>query len=143
MVFEHTPENDFTYLIVSSDKLTSGTYSLWNGETQLAVSAGGMGGFKGGFPGGFPGGGMLEGMEIPEGGERPELPEDMVIPEGGERPELPEGMEIPEGMERPEGGRGQGGRGGQGGFGMMGGELSKEITIVDGGNYFNNVSVAE
>ena len=103
-VAEVTPENDFTYLIISSDKVTAGTYTLWNGETQLAASEGDMGG---GMPGGFT---------------------------GGERPEMPEGM------ERPEGGRGQGGRGN---FGMMSGELSKEITIVDGGNYFSNVSAAE
>ncbi len=187
-VFECTPENDFTYLILSSEKLTAGTYTLWCGEKQLAASTGGMqGGMMGGFPGGeipegFPGGEMPEGMEIPEGAEQPgfnfkdaealdpgmvrtedveALDPGMMRPEGAELPEgmeRPEGMELPEGQmptegmsggfqggmdgQRPEGGRG--GQGGKGGFGGMGNaELSTEITIVDGGNYFNNVSVAE
>lgn len=149
-VFICTPENDFTYLILSSEKLTAGTYTLWCGEKQLAVSTGGM---QGGMMGGFPGGGIPEGMELPEGVEVPE-----GFP-GGERPEgmekmnefpngrIPEGMEPPKGMEKPEGDRGGfGGRGdrGQDGFGAMdNAELSTEITIVDGGNYFNNVSLAE
>lgn len=155
VVFACTPENDFTYLILSSEKLTAGTYTLWCGEKQLAVGTGGM-------MGGFPGGRMPEGMELPEGVEVPE-----GFP-GGERPEgmekmnefpngrIPEGMEPPKGMEKPEGFPGGGmpegdrggfgGRGdrGQGGFGAMdNAELSTEITIVDGGNYFNNVSLAE
>ncbi|MBR3761628.1 MAG: carbohydrate-binding domain-containing protein [Lachnospiraceae bacterium] len=158
VVFACTPENDFTYLILSSEKLTAGTYTLWCGEKQLAAGTGGMmGGFPGGrmpegmelpegveVPEGFPGGERLEGMEIPKGAESPEAMEKLnEFPNG----RIPEGMEPPKGMEKPEGDRGGfGGRGdrGQGGFGAMdNAELSTEIIIVDGGNYFNNVSLAE
>ena len=158
VVFACTPENDFTYLILSSKKLTAGTYTLWCGEKQLAAGTGGMmGGFPGGrmpegmelpegveVPEGFPGGERLEGMEIPKGAESPEAMEKLnEFPNG----RIPEGMEPPKGMEKPEGDRGGfGGRGdrGQDGFGAMdNAELSTEITIVDGGNYFNNVSLAE
>lgn len=163
---ELTPANDFTYLIVSSDKLTAGTYTLWQGETQLAASKGDMGGgFPGGMPGGFQGGerpeppeGMElpEGMEIPEGGQMPEMPEGMEIPEGilqmpgfnFEDAEtldpgmvIPEGGQMPEGMERPEGGRGQGGRGQNGGM-MNAAETSTDFEITEGSNYFNFVTAA-
>ena len=60
-VFTVNPENDFMYLIISSDELSEGTYTLWNGEEQLSYignSVMGMGGF-GGFGGGQrPDGGM-------------------------------------------------------------------------------------
>ena len=88
-VAEVTPSNDFTYLIVSTDNLAAGTYTLWQGNTQLAASKGDMGGgFPGGMMGGFPGG-------MPDGG----VP---VIPKDGQKPQMPEGVEIPEGMEIPE-----------------------------------------
>lgn len=88
-VAEVTPNNDFTYLIVSSDNLAAGTYTLWQGDTQYAASKGDKGGgFSGGMMGGFPGG-------MPDG----EVP---VIPEDGQKPQMPEGVEIPEGMEIPE-----------------------------------------
>ncbi len=165
--------NDFTYLVVSSNELTAGTYTLWQGETKLSASAGeggmgmmgGFGGGQGGFGGGqMPENGempemgeMPEGMEMPEQGAMPEMPEGMERPENGEMPEgmekpedgqMPEGFEpgeMPEGMERPEGDKGLGGFGG--GFGGAGtvdaSELSSELEIVDGGNYFNNVSATE
>ncbi len=96
-VAEVTPSNDFTYLIVSTDNLAAGTYTLWQGNTQLAASKGDMGsGFPGGMMGGFPGG-MQGGFS---GGEMPQMPEGIQIPEGGQ---MPEGVEIPEGMEIPEG----------------------------------------
>lgn len=140
-----SPENDFTYLIFSSPDMKAGTYTLWQGETQLAGSSGNM---MGGFGGG----------QMPEGGFDGEFPEDFKLPdgvektEGMERPvegaepmERPEGTEIPEGMEgmqRPEGGRG--GKGDFGGMGNMGSaEASAEFVISDGGSYFNNVSVAQ
>ena len=184
VVFTYTPGNDFANMIVSSEKLVAGTYTLWQGETQLAASVGSaMGGFFGGFGGQMPGGmefpegmEMPEGMQFPGGGEMPDMgsfeggempdfgsfeesqmPEGMYRPEKGEMPDmqLPEGIEKPEGMGRPvEGGEtsGFGGMpsgmpgGGNGFGGMMGGmqgnaELSTEIVITDGGNYFNNVSV--
>ncbi len=143
-----TPKNDFVYLLIADDNLTTGTYTLWNGDTQLVASAG-MGGNMG-----FGGGEMPEGMELPDGMDRPEVG---GIPEGGEMPEgmeLPKGMELPEGMERPEGeggfgdrGKGvQGGRGSQQGgmgFGVQGhinsAELSEEFVIGEGASYFSNV----
>ena len=88
VVAEYTPANSFTYLIISNESITQeGSYTLWNGETQVAEgSAGmnGMGGF-GGFPGGgFPGGEMPEGFggQIPEGFEG-QFPEGF----GGQMPE--------------------------------------------------------
>lgn len=89
-VAEITPNNDFMYLIVSSDKLTADTYTLWQGDTQLAASMGDMGGKPGGFP----------------GDKRPKPPEGMEFPKDGELPPMPEGMEPPE-HNRGEGGRGQ------------------------------------
>ena len=161
VVFEHKPENNFTYLIVSSEELVAGTYTLWSGETQLAASAGNtMGGMPGGMPGGFGGGIQIpEGVEIPEGME---LPKGMEIPEGMQPPtdmepqdgvnrteadKIDKGFVLPEGAVKPEQGnmqRPDGGRGGQGGFGMgQNGELSTDIVIVDGGNYFSNVTATE
>lgn len=189
-VFTCTPENDFTYLILSSDALVAGTYSLWQGENQLAASSGNMmGGFGGGFGGQKPDGmEMQEGVQAPDGAQLPEgemnsengeMPEGMYRPEDGEMPDmqLPEGVEKPdgigrpvegdetagtgeqtfdmaangqmpeEGMQAPDGAQ-QGGFGGGRGQGSMSGngmqmnaELSAEIVIVDGGNYFSNVSV--
>lgn len=147
VVLACTPENDFSYLILSSADMASGTFTMWQGEKQLAGSVGNaMGGFGGGMPGGF-GGQMPENMEIPEGDFEGQIPEGMEFPTGGfngEMPDdfkLPEGMTPPEGMERPEGGRG--GKGDFGGMGTGNAEVSTEFVIEDGGSYFNNVSVAE
>lgn len=156
-VFHYTSENDFTYLIVSSENLVAGTYSFWQGDTQLAASLGNMnGGFRGGFGGQKPEGVELpEDMEKPEDGQMPdfgggEMPEGMYRPENGEMPDLklPEGVEKPEEIGRPvEGnetaGFGGGEPGGDRDFGGMQSDasLSTEIVIVDGGNYFSNVSV--
>ena len=105
---EYTPANDFMYLIFSLPELSEeGSYTLWEGETQVAEGVFGMNGAGGpmGGPGmGDFGNGGRDGFggqkgEWPEG-ERPEMPEGMEWPEG-ERPEMPEGMEWPEG-ERPE-----------------------------------------
>ena len=121
---EWTPANDFTYLVVSSPALTEGTYTLWNGGTQLAGAAGMAGGrgIMGGGP--HPDGGVPpEGMGPPERDpgqkqERPQpnkdgtvtLPDGTVIdpadwkrPGNGERPEPPEGFGgRPEDMEAAE-----------------------------------------
>lgn len=135
------PANGFTYLIFSMPEMTEGTYTLWNGEVQMAgvsgqtMMAGGpaMGGFEGEMPEGM---GRPEGIEPPEGVEMPEI---MVPQDSAEMPPIlnrPEEMEPPEGMERPEGGRG-----GRGSMGKMGnGEVSMEFTIVAGGNYFSGVT---
>ncbi len=161
VVCEYTPENDFTYLIVSSDELVAGTYTLWTGDNQYAGTSGngGFGGFgaggmktEGGMPRGeMPSGEMPEGM-MPPSGEMPggEIPEGMMPPTG----EIPTG-EIPEG---DFGGRGNGSQ--MGGRGQMPGnmpenmpenvqgdarnsEASTEFNIVEGGNYFNQVGVAK
>ena len=144
VVAEVSPENDFTYLIVSSDKLTAGTYTLWQGNTQLSAAKGDMGG---GFPGGMPGFNFEDaetldpGMVIPEGGQMPQMPEGAERPEMPENKEIPKGGQMPEGKERPQGGRGQGGHGGQGGM-LNPTEISTDFEIVDGGNYFNFVTAA-
>jgi len=138
-----TPENVFSYLIFSSDDMHAGSYTMWQGDTQLAGSVGNtMGGFKGGMMGDF-------------GGQRPEesqMPEEMTPPEGmeiqgngqfQEKMERPEGSfngERPEGMERPEDGRDR--KDGFAGSGNMENvETSIEFVIEDGGSYFSNVTV--
>lgn len=179
-VMEYTTENDFTYLIYSSEDLKAGTYTLWNGQTQLAAGKSdtmGMGMMPGGFGDMTP----PEGMELPEGMQLPEgmeLPEGMQIPGGGNPPELPEGMqpsqngeakmempqgqqpaeqagkdgvdpskadeidkgfvmvenrELPEGMQMPN----------MGGFSMENVEVSGELIIEDGANFFVYVSEME
>ena len=112
-VAEYTPENSFMYLIVSAPDMTEeGSYTLWNGDVQVAegmkgmngMGGPGMGGFGGGMPGGFGdfggdfkggfgGGGKPDEFEIPEGefefpGGEFKLPEGM---DPGEMPAMPEG----------------------------------------------------
>ena len=131
--------NAFSYLIVSCPQLTAGEYTLWQGEDQLAGSAGIMGGGMGQFPGN---------MQMSEGGELPEMPEgtppegmeNMAPPEGFDKGQRPEGMEKPEGMEMPEGMQRPGGDG-FGGFGNQAtGEISHLFTIQDGGSYFTGIT---
>ena len=71
-----TPVNDFSYLIVADDDLIPGTYTLWQGDTQLAATSEGQ-----------MGGGMGSMMTPPDG-------------------KMPGGMDIPEGMTPPEDGNG-------------------------------------
>lgn len=199
IVCQVTPEEDFTTLVMESEELVSGTYTLWCGDVQyaaMAETAGGMG-MGGMMPGGMeipegfemPEGGEMPSMgELPEGGELPsmgEMPEGVEmpsmggmpegvemsgmgeLPEGGEMPgmgELPEGVEMPGMGELPEGvempGMGELPEGGEipdmggmpqgggmrpnDGQGMMStGELSTEIVIYNGVNYFSGVSIAE
>lgn len=55
-VLSCTPKNDFQYLILSSPALTAGSYTFWQGNTQLSGTAmGSMGGQMPGGMGGFPG----------------------------------------------------------------------------------------
>lgn len=65
VIFSETLPNAFTTLIFSSPSLTEGTYTLWQGDTQLeGMRTSAMVDFNGGrFPSGFP---RPEGMEIPE-----------------------------------------------------------------------------
>lgn len=114
-----TPANDFTYLVLSGTDLTAGSYTLWQGDTQLSAGQG-TGSMMGGFGGEMPQ--MPEGMERPENGEMPQMPEGMEKPENGEMPQMPEGFGqgIPEETE-----------------------LSTEIVISDGANFYNFVSAVE
>ena len=158
VLFSGEPQNDFTYLIVASESLSAGDYTLWCEDTRLeGVSAQGMGGHAGFSPDGekpedFS---KPEAMTPPEGFEdmsRPEkhdgMPENMTPPEGFEdfsRPEMPEGMTPPEGFEdmpRPEGER-PGGMQRPDGFGGEMGEASVTFTIKDGENYFSSVKPVE
>ena len=150
-VAELAPGNDYSTLIYSSPELKEGVYSLWNGQQQLSVSAGGAGGWGGmGGMGGFPGGNMQPPSNMPQQGGNPF--EGMQMPEGwdpqnwGNGQQPPEGMQRPEGMERPDNGQqlqkpnGEGGRP-EGGFRPGGntgvtGEASTQFTIVAGANYF-------
>ena len=150
-VMAFTPENDFTYLLMTSPTLEEGVeYSLTADGAVLAVAEGGAMGMGGGFGPGFGHGpAMPEDMEeggtpeTPEGmeeGQRPELPADMEpgekpegmeLPEGmedGERPERPEGMEMPDGQERGPRPDFQGTE--------MSGEASETFTLTAGLNYF-------
>lgn len=147
-IFEYTPENKFSYLIISDEKLTNGTYTFWSDNTQLAASTSSTIGGMMGFPGGFGGMQPPKGMTIPEGMQ---LPDGAQMPQGGENPiqgkgERPEGQKASEGMTGGFQGGKPDGFGGPGGFNRgdfnMGddAELSKEFEIVEGGNYFTNVS---
>lgn len=84
-VIEAKPENSFTYLIVSHEDLTEGTYTLWQGETQFA-----------GLESAFGGAMQKPGMFNPNG----QMPEDMTPPEDVS---MPQDMQPPEDMSRPEG----------------------------------------
>lgn len=98
VVASYAPENDFSYLILSSDQLAEGNYTLWNGDAQLSVATGNMRGGPGGqMPEGME---PPEGMELPENGEAPEMPDGTKLPQD-ERPEMPKDGEMPQG-ERPE-----------------------------------------
>ena len=100
-VWEFTSKNKFSNLIVFGNFLTEGTYTLWQGETQLqnsGKSTGGVG-FGGGM--GFGGGQKPQGnMPNFENGEMPEF--DMSQFGNGQIPEFNGDMSnFPQG-ERPE-----------------------------------------
>lgn len=101
----YTPAKSYNCVVLSCPELAVGnTYTVSAGEQSKEATMDSLiyGETKGmGGPGGM---GRPDGdMEVPDGTERPELPEDMEAPDGTDRPELPEGMEPPEGMERPDG----------------------------------------
>ena len=146
VLLEHTPANDWSILVYSSDGLKPGTYTLWLGEQQLA-GRGGEGGKGFGRPGGFDG-------ERPEGmqpGERPAGMQPGERPEGMQPDERPEGMqpgERPEGMqpgERPEGMQPGEDFGRPGGTGVPGdeGQSSTRFVITEGANMFGAVAPTE
>ncbi len=102
LVTETVRENDCQMLLISMEELAEdGSYTLWNGDTQVAESsAGNMMGGPGGGRGQGPGGPMPEGMEPPEGFEPGELPEGFEP--GQEPPGGFKGGKRPEGQEPPE-----------------------------------------
>ncbi len=138
--------NKFTYLVISSPKLSEGDYSLYKGETKLQGTK---------TIGGSAGGPQMPDGEMPQDGQRPEmpegeLPEGMTPPEGdmqhgGQKPEKPEGErpegmtppdeEMPEGMTPPEGDMRPGNRPQQG----ENAESSDTLKITTGENYFVSV----
>ncbi len=92
-VFETTPVNDFSYLIISSTDLNSGNYTLWNGDTQLGYSGNNMNG----GPGGFGGRKFNPGEFEPKEGET--FPE---RPDGNNKDFNPREFETKEGETFPE-----------------------------------------
>ncbi|MBQ8199398.1 MAG: carbohydrate-binding domain-containing protein [Lachnospiraceae bacterium] len=120
-LFQYTPENNYSYLILSSPELAEGNYTLWQNDAQLSAMPENFGGGHGGIPGGP----KPEGMEPPQNGEKPK---DMKKPQDGRLPEdmeIPPDDENPDGMKKPE-------KGIRSDFG----EASTDIHIVSGGNQF-------
>ena len=113
--------NDYTYLVISHEELTEGTYTLWKGEEQLRVVE------------------INDGDMIPPTNlDRGQIPDEFVheLPEGFEPGQMPEGM--PEGFE--PGQKPGGGKGGRD-FGQMNMENAvTEFEIKNGGNMFMAIS---
>ena len=134
-VFDYTPVNDFSYLIVAGDELTPDDYTFWQDKTQLSGSK--TQNMQGGMPKGEktenPNSEQRTPPEMSEGMERPEKtngePPDKHDMPNGEKPEMPEGMTPPKNES-----------GMMGGNMMPGSENSTVFTIVKGGNQFSNVS---
>lgn len=120
VIAEYQPKNDFSYLILSSNQLTEGNYTLWNDTVQFSVTSGKTQG--GPMPGGFDNrpGGMQppDKTELPEG-EKPELPPD--------KPELPEGEKTELPPDKPAG---------PGSVMDLIADTQPEFEISSGGNYF-------
>ena len=88
-VLSCTPVNAFSQLLLSSPDLAEGTYTFWQGETQLAGAEGGGMGMGGG----------QGGMQPPQDGE---LPDGSTAPADGETPpERPDGSDAPADGETP------------------------------------------
>ena len=152
-VAEWTPANDFSFLVLSGEKVQPGAYTFWQGEQQLGYTGttvmafGGMGGMRRpGMPDDFDPGQM----QPPEGFD----PSRMTPPEGFE---MPDGMEPPEGfdpsrMTPPEGFEMHGGErpqdGGRGfdrrGFsrGENSGEMQTVFVITEEGGTYSGVGAA-
>mgnify|MGYP002562628038 CR=1 FL=1 len=157
-VLSGAPVNAFSQLLLSSPDLTEGTYTFWQGETQLSgAEGGGMG--MGGQPGGMPDGQEPPDGEAPQspadGGTPPERPEDgnapadgqqppagsdsdgqepPAKPEDGEMPSPPDGADGQQPPEPPEGvfpG------------GASSAEASTDFPITVGANRFSQVGPAE
>ena len=157
-VLSGAPVNAFSQLLLSSPDLTEGTYTFWQGETQLSgAEGGGMG--MGGQPGGMPDGQEPPDGEAPQspadGGTPPERPEDgnapadgqqppagpdsdgqepPAKPEDGEMPSPPDGADGQQPPEPPEG---------VSPGGASSAEASTDFPITVGANRFSQVGPAE
>lgn len=125
-VLSCTPVNAFSQLLLSSPDLAEGTYTFWQGETQLAGAEGGGMGMGGG----------MGGMQPPQDGE---LPDGSTAPADGETPpERPDGSEAPaDGQQPPE--MPDGFPSGEAGSA----ETSTEFVLTAGANRFSQVGPAE
>ena len=145
VVGEYAPVNDYMYLIVAGGAIAPGTYTLWQGDVQLAGAGGEMMGMRpvGGFGGEMPEDFDPAQMTPPEGFDPAQIiPPEM--PQGMERPQMPEDMKRPEGFDPAAldgkgfgGGRGFGG--GCAGRGGALGEKSAAFVIEAGGCVFSGV----
>ena len=163
VLFDITPPNAFSSLLLSGPELTEGTYTLWSGDTQLEGMA-----QTGGFFGNmqpierpeWPGRGdgdveippqptmpiVTQGTVQPPAGEQPENMPVPPMPENGgsmPTPPLPEGSEAMPMPEPPAGVE-------SGEFGRQPvnvlpatGVLSEEFPIKQGANYFYMVRPVE
>lgn len=158
VVFSAAPTNDFSYLVVSSPNLKAGTYTFYNGETQLsgtkAATAEGLGGGMrpngnksqqntGEAPTPPPTDGEQP-AKNPQGGRELSPPEGNFQkppkkPDGnGEAPQKPDfGGERPTGNFTPPASDSRPSRPSTGE--SAAGESSNRFTLTDGANYFNNL----
>ncbi len=162
VLFEVTPPNAFSNLLLSGPELTEGTYTLWSGDTQfegMAQSGGFFGGMQPIERPEWPGSGgdveippqptmpvVTQGTVQPPQGEQPENMPVPPMPEGGgdmPAPPIPEGGEnmpmpqLPAGVSPDE-------------FGRQNvtvipadGVLSTDFPIKRGANYFYMVRPAQ
>lgn len=152
VVYEYTPENDFTYLLIAGDELTPDDYTFWQENIQLSGSK--TQNMQGGMipveKPQMPSGEQGAPHEIPEGMEIPEKPNGNIPQDGrseilngdmqqdvrpgmpgGEKPEIPDDMIPPDN----EGGI-------MGGNMIPGKELSTIFTLTEGENQFFDVAYA-
>ena len=148
---EWTPANDYTYLVVSGPELTAGTYTLWQGETQMTCSTASNDTGGRGMGREMPMGDMMppDGQEPPKDFERPD---GMERPEGesGQRPQhngdgtvvLPDGTAVDPSQMTPPEGKDRFGKL-TGGWQDSGDERTTEFVIGDGGSYFTRIAGAD
>ena len=140
-VAEWSPVNDFTILAVSGDWLAPGTYTLWQGETQLGYTGTSVMAFggKGGGMGGRGGRRDFDPADLPEGFDPANMPQPPEMPEGFDPENMPE---PPEGFDPGQHRGGKGGRGGRGGFDRGGetGEASAQFVLDETGGSFSGVA---
>lgn len=160
IVFEAKPDNAYSILIISTPKLSPGTYTLWSDGTQLEGQSGGMMGGMGTPPAG-------EAPQTPNGSTPPEMPEGETPPQkpegdaqhedripsdkverpDGQRPmpgfEFPNGGEFPDfdfpENQTPDGSFPDRGFHGKRDETVASGEASSDFVIKQGGNTFTAI----